>query len=315
MVVAVGINGPTAEEVDTYLEAQLPEHLDVEDVKIEHFIDPTTKEGRVSVSAGLRFVEGVYRDATDQEILNYLANHGIAQSERQLYLPFNQYRSIDMEHRFLEVITGPGTTYPITTELLAKKTVEGWSFSGNGPSNGIGEEFLAGKPVQAFGSGALPMGNPQAEAYLKTATDKKGATNSQESVLLGNVQRLFTPGKTITIHMMWAHSEKRHDMQFTPEGAIALGNGGNSSFTVIGAIRHADPATAPFRTDQATKARINGQLEHRLGTLTPNYDLTMDFFYPKENRFVGQGQMNRASIFEKHILSQNELNHWNWWTD
>jgi hypothetical protein len=308
-------SGPTSAEVDAYLEGQLPAHLDVEDLKTQNFINPNTSEGRVSASATISFNEAIYRDATDAEILDYLQQHGISQSERQLYVPFNQYRSVNLEHRFLSLITGPQTKYPFTTELQVKKTVEGWSLSGGRSLDGLAPELLSGEPLKSFGSGALPMGSPQAEAYLNIAVQAKAATVGGEDALLANVKALFTPGRSITIHMMHPQNKRRHDMAFAAEGPLTLSPDGKSTFTVIGSIQHSSLETAPYRADKATKARIVGQLGHREGTLAPNYVLNLDFYDPRENRYSSGNGNENATIFDKKILSENGLYYWNWWTD
>jgi hypothetical protein len=291
-------SGPSSTEVDTYLEGQLPAHLDVDDVKIQNFIDPNTAEGRVSVSASVRFKEAVYRDATDAEILDYLQQHGISQSERQMYVPFNQYRSVNMEHRFLAEVAGSQTKIPASTELHVKKTVEG-----------------SGNPLQAFGSGALPMGSPQAEAYLSGAVQQKAATNANENKLQTNVTTLFTPGQSVAIHMMHPNSRKRHEMTFSPDSGATFSTDGKSSFFVTGAVQHANVGTAPYRTGQATRARIAGELGHRQGSLTPNYTLKIQFFDPQRNAFSGGGDIGDASMFDRKIIADDNLYYWHWWTD
>lgn len=315
------VNGPTSEEVDAYMEENLPAFLDVNGLKSENFIDANTKEGRVSVSATLRFNEGVYRDATDAEILDYLQQHGISRSERQLYVPFNQFQSINMEHRFLSVITGPQTEYPITTELMVKKTVNGWSLYDGGNLargsgfGGIDPALMAGKPLKNFGSGALPFGSPQAEAYLNEAVQRKQATNSGEDTLLANVRALFTPGKSIIIHMMKPQSKKRDDITFTPEGDLSVSPDGKSTFTVVGAIQHSNPASAPYQTENEVKAQIAGQLEHRQGSLAANYVVTLGFYNPRSNQYIPHSMISRAVIIDKRILSSNGMYNSNWWTD
>lgn len=313
--------GPTADQVDAYMESKLPDYLDVKDVKTENFIDPNTKEGRISISATFHFNEATYRDATNAEILDYLQAHGISRNERQLYVPFNQFQSVNMEHRFLSFITGPEIDHAITTELLVKKTVEGWSFEDSGGlANGRGvvgidQKLMAGKPLREFGAGGLPFGSPQAEAYLSGAVQQKQNTNSGEDTLLANVRTLFVPGRSIVIHMLQPQGKKRDDITFTTEANISVSPDGKSSFVVVGAIQHSDLTQAPYQSEQSPKARITGQLEHRQGSLAPNYVLTLDFLDPRNNQYGGHSMISNAEIFDKRITSTNGMYDWNWWTD
>jgi ABC-type glycerol-3-phosphate transport system substrate-binding protein len=126
-------DGPTPAEVDTYLEALLPEQCDVEKIETANFIDPVSKEGRVSV-------------------------------------------------KFVQAVTAPGFRQPMTFDIQAAKSVDGWKLNSlagafimeklraEGPPEIEKAEFLAkigGNPVPLDSDQAVQFFEQQAQLQAK----------------------------------------------------------------------------------------------------------------------------------------------------
>ena len=168
-------DGPTPAEVDTYLEALLPEQCDVEKIETANFIDPVSKEGRVSVKFDLVLNAPLYRRATEEEIDLGFAKAGLPDRARS---PWEEF------HRpyFVQAVTAPGFRQPMTFDIQAAKSVDGWKLNSlagafimeklraEGPPEIEKAEFLAkigGNPVPLDSDQAVQFFEQQAQLQAK----------------------------------------------------------------------------------------------------------------------------------------------------
>ncbi len=159
--------GPTPAEVDTYLEALLPEECDVEKIETANFIDPVSKEGRVSVKFDLILNAPLYRKATEEEIDLGFAKAGLPDRARSPWEEFHR-------PHFVQAVTAPGFRQPMTFEVQAAKTVDGWKLSSlagafimeklraEGPPEIKNADFLA-----KIGINPVPLDSEQAVQFFE----------------------------------------------------------------------------------------------------------------------------------------------------
>jgi hypothetical protein len=308
-------DSPTEVEVDAYLESQLEPYFDVEDVKIESFIDASTKEGRVSVKGTVHPMETLYRVAEWGEIDAQLTQLGIGQQERGFFA-----RGNDMP-QFLQFVVGPNVPHPFSIDLSVKKQVDGWEFH-NGRMVGVPQAVINAKPQSGFGATALPIVSDAGQAYFQNAVNKKQEAINGDVALIQGFEKLFKIGKATTINFSHPQSKRTFTVAFTADSSPAISSvyDGTNMFTQTGRVKIQAaeiPSLACSTSGRVTPtaAQISGKLERdSTGRGQPTYyTLEIDFLDPGTNKYC-TGSVGYSQYHGGQVISVNNLYSWNWST-
>ncbi len=310
-----GVDNPTEQEVDAFLESQLEPYFDVGDVKIESFIDPSTKEGRVSVKGTVHPIETLYRVAEWGEVDAQLTQLGIGQQERGFFA-----RGNDMP-QFLQFVVGPNVPHSFSIDLNAKRQIDSWEFRA-GQMVGIPQEVINAKPQSGFGATALPMFSDAGQAYFQNAVNKKQEAINNDIALMQGLEKLFKVGKATTINFSHPQSKRTFTVLFTADSGPQVSSvyDGTNSFTqtggvVILAVELPSLVCSTSGRVTPTAAQISGNLERDSsgGGQPTFYTLKFGFLDPGTNKYCS-ASVGYSQFYGDQIISGNNLYSWNWST-
>lgn len=306
-------NEPTATDVDTFLETKLPPEGDVEDVVIESFIDPISKEGRVSAKVTLVINEPLYRPANPEEIDARYGMIGLGQyRERALY--------VRNQPPFVTETIPKGNRYPLAVELAAAKRVEGWSFQITG---GEDPQALHGsKPLEKFGENAVPLDGEAAQAYFAGLQADRQGVQQRDEALQQAFRKRFPNGKVLQIRFTHPNNDSVRIIRFVPtaEPEVTAFDNGTHAIALTGAVeyvgdggnmtcsQHGGPT---FRSGAGQITGTLGRAEQD-GVMQPYYDLELAFWDPAYKEYCSGGDRQKSRFQNGRVTPGNGLYYTRW---
>lgn len=304
---------PSAADVDEYFEEKFPPVLDVEDVQIETFIDPVSKQGRVSAKGDLVLTAPIYRKATSQEINDRYNAAGFEQlRERWLY--------VRNEPPFVVEVAPAASRYPFKAELTAAKQVEGWNIQATNiePS----DELQNGDGLETFGDRAVALESEAGQAYFDRLAVERAGAQERDEALFRAFQKRFPMGKPIHVRLSYPNSARTLNLRLTPDkgpdkrsfddGSHRVSIAGRLEYLDDGwnmtCTKHGGPAyRSPF-------AEISAQLKRAAqdGVVQPYYELDIGVWDPGWNKYCFSGTVK--STFQNGQVTPGKSTYSAYWT-
>lgn len=249
-----GVGGPSESELAAYVDDQIADKWDVDEMRFEVFAEDGNDSGRASCAGMLRLNTDLYR--SDYETLDAEVKRLGGDRWLTYWQAVGQANAVTVQHK-------AGTTTPFTAEVYFRRVVDGWEMRGS-PEY----DDLDGFDASGFTPATIVTGSAEYDAYLARVTEERSREVGMKLQLMKDIEQFFGPEKTIGFYtnpkgggvepqqtfvlkatgkVQWDNASPQAAMQFTVPG--------EARWIADGRWTHVE-----FRTGDVIPVTVTGEL-------------------------------------------------------